>query len=118
MAITHTMSLFEPDPIAMGPGDASLRDHSKKILNLRNSSPALRHGDLAEGNSSVSGVVAFVRRSPEQQVLVLVSFAVDAQHVTVDPALAARSGTDLETGTAVTLSGGLECPPIAGGLLN
>ena len=110
VAITHTMSLFEPDPIQWDLGDASLRDHFKKILNIRNSSPALRHGDLAEGNSSVSGVVAFVRRSPEQQVLVLVSFAVDAQHVTVDPALAARSGTDLETGSAVTLSGGLDMP--------
>ena len=68
------------------------------------------HGGIVEGNSSVPGVVAFVRRSPEQQVLVLVSLAVDTQHVTVDPAFAALSGTDLETGTAVALSNGLDMP--------
>lgn len=110
VAITHTMSLFEPDPIAWDTGDPALRAHFKKILAIRNSSPALRHGDIAEGNSSVSGVVAFVRRSAEQQVLVLVSLAQDAQHVTVDPALAARPGTDLETGATVTLSAGLDMP--------
>jgi glycosidase len=110
VGITHTMSLFEPDPIPWDMGDPALRDHFKKILAIRNSHPALRHGDIAEGNSSVPGVVAFVRRSEEQQVLVLVSLAATAQHVTVDPALAARPGTDLETGTAVPLSGGLDMP--------
>jgi len=110
VGITHTMSLFEPDPIPWDTGDPALRDHFKKILAIRNSHPALRHGDIAEGNSSVSGVVAYVRRSAEQQVLVLVSLAQTAQHVTVDPALAARPGTDLNTGTAVDLSAGLDMP--------
>jgi glycosidase len=111
IASTRTLSLFEPDKIDWQSGHPELRDLFKKLLVLRNVNPALRHGDIADANSSEPSVLAFVRSSPEQKVLVLISFDKQAHHVTVDPSISNRSGTDLENGRSVNLSVGLDMPP-------
>ena len=111
VGITHTLSLFEPDKIQWAAGNTALRDVFKQVLGLRHVNPALSHGDIADGKSSVPGVVAYVRRTPEQQVLVLLCFAIATQHVAVDPAIAGRTGKDLVSGESVDLSKGLDMAP-------
>ena len=108
VGITQTLSLFEPDKINWAAGDQSLKSLFKSILGVRNANPALRHGDIADANSSNSNVLAFLRRSPEQQVLVLINFSPNTNQVTVDPQIAARKGKDLESGKDVDLSSGAQ----------
>jgi glycosidase len=110
LGITHTLSLFEPDKVNWQIGSQDLRAVFKKDLQIRNGNPALRDGDIADGNSSDPGVLAFVRSSPDQQVLVLISFAADKTHVTIDPQLSKHAGKDLASGAAVDLSAGVDMP--------
>jgi glycosidase len=110
-AITHTLSLFEPDKIDWQSGRPELRDLFKQTLALRNSNPALRHGGISDGKSSDPSVLAFVRSSTEQKVLVMINFDKVDHHITVDSSIAALKGTDMEKGGAVDLSGGLDMPP-------
>ena len=62
------------------------------------------------GASFAYAAVQAARRKIDRGLQQAEQMAQDAQHVTVDPALAARPGTDLETGAAATLSGGLDMP--------
>jgi glycosidase len=111
VGITQTLSLFEPDKINWNIGNPALRDTFKKILAVRNANPALRHGDIADVKSSDPNALAFLRRSPDQQVLVAISFGKDPVHVAVDPAVAAHRATDLTDGSSVDLTSGLDMPP-------
>jgi hypothetical protein len=83
----------------------------KSMLAMRNANPALRHGDIADAKSSDASVLAFLRRSPEQQILVLISFAEEQKHVSVADVIAGRGGKDLETGANVNLASGLDIGP-------
>jgi len=111
VGITETLSLFEPDKVRWEIGNQALRDVFKRVLSIRNANSALRHGDIDDAKSSDPGVVAFLRRSPEQQVLVLISFAVYNTHVTLDPKVAARTGMDLDKGGSVDLANGVDMSP-------
>jgi glycosidase len=111
VGITHTISLFEPDPIQWQLGNQKLRDHFKGILAIRNANPALQHGDIVDVGTIVPGVAAFVRRTAGQQVLVVISFAKANVHATLDPSLARHMGKDLTTGGTVDLSRGLDMTP-------
>lgn len=111
VAITHTLSLFEPDKIDWAAGDQSLKSLFKSILTIRNANPALRHGDIADAISSDRNVLAFLRRSPEQQALVLINFVAEPRKVTVDPQIASRKGKDLESGTDIDVSTGVQLDP-------
>ena len=111
VGITHTISLFEPDPIPWQAGNTQLRDHFKHILAIRNANPPLRHGDILDAGTLTPGVAAFVRRTAEQQVLVVLSFARAQTHAALPSSLARHKGRDLETGNTVDLSGGLDMAP-------
>ncbi len=111
VGMTQTLSLFEPDKINWAAGNPALREVFKKDLALRNANPALRHGKIADAASSVKSVTAFARYSDEQQVLVLISFDTEKQHVNIEPGIAKRQGKDLQDGSAVDLSGGVDMPP-------
>ncbi len=111
VGITHTISLFDPDPIQWQLGNPDLREHFKSILAIRNANPALQHGDIVDVGTIVPGVAAFVRRTADQQVLVVLSFAKADAHATLDPSLARHKGKDLVTGDTVDLSAGLDMTP-------
>jgi glycosidase len=110
VGITQTLSLFEPDKIKWDIGRPALRDTFKKVLTIRNANPALRHGDIADAKSSEKSVVAFLRRSSDQQALVLISLGKEPVHVTIDPEVAKRQGHDLVDGLSVDLAGGIDMP--------
>jgi glycosidase len=111
VGITHTISLFEPDPIQWQLGNQQLRQTFKTVLAIRNANPALRHGDIVDVGTIVPGVAAFVRRTADQQVLVVLSFARNKAHATLDPSLARHKGKDLVTGSDVDLGAGLDMAP-------
>jgi hypothetical protein len=111
VAITHTISLFEQDPIPWQQGNPALREHFKHILSICNANPALRQGDIVDLGTLVLGVAAFLRRTSEQQVLVVLSSAKANAHMSLDPAPAGHKGRDLATGQAVDLSAGLDMTP-------
>lgn len=108
VAITRTMSLFEMDKIDWAGGDQTMRELFKEGLALRNANPALRRGDIADAESSDSRVLAFLRRSPEQSVLVLISFADEQKHVTFAGDVGKRAGKDLKSGEEVNLASGID----------
>ncbi len=108
VGITTTLSLFEPDKIAWQAGSAQLRELFKRVLNLRNSNPALRHGDMADAKSSDPHTTAFLRRADGQQVLVLIHFGPDPSHVTLGLDPLPRQGRDLLDGADVDLSAGID----------
>ena len=71
-------ALFEKVPIFWQSGqvERAFPEFYKVIVPLRQSSPALRHGELVWiHNSDESHVVTYVRRSPEETVLVAVNLA-------------------------------------------
>ncbi len=111
VGITHTISLFEPDPIQWQIGDKALRDHFRHMLNIRNASPALQHGDIVDVGTLTPGVAAFVRRTAEQQVLVVISFAKADVHATLPPSLARHRGSDMSSGSPLDLSAGVDMTP-------
>jgi alpha-amylase len=53
---------------------ASLLNHYRSLIHLRNQHSALNAGDLALGNSSDAGVAAIVRQSPDETILVALNF--------------------------------------------
>jgi glycosidase len=111
VGITHTISLFEPDPIQWQLGNQQLRNHFKSILAIRNANPALQHGDIVDVGTIVPGVAAFMRRTAGQQVLVVISFAKANVRATLDPSLARHMGKDLTNGSTIDLSKGLDMTP-------
>jgi glycosidase len=54
---------------------ASLLNHYRGLIHLRNQHPALTAGDLAVGTASDDAVAAIVRRSPEETILIALNFA-------------------------------------------
>ena len=54
---------------------ASLLNHYRKLIALRNAHPALRSGELIRIDDDVSQVYAFLRQSPGETLLVLYNFS-------------------------------------------
>ncbi|HKP54919.1 MAG TPA: alpha-amylase family glycosyl hydrolase [Chloroflexia bacterium] len=108
VGITRTMTLFEMDKIEWSAGNPAMRELFKQGLATRNANPALRHGDIADVQSSEASVLAFVRRSPEQQVLVLISFAEERKHVSLGGEIEKRVGKELSSGEEVNLANGVD----------
>jgi len=111
VGITQTLSLFEPDKIKWDAGRPELREVFKKVLGIRNANPALRRGDITDAQSSEKSVAAFVRTTPEQQVLVLISFAREPVSVKLGSEVASRKGKDLVDGSDVDVANGFEMSP-------
>jgi glycosidase len=105
VGVTQTLALFEPDKIKWEIGRPALKEQFKKLLTIRNANAALRHGDIADAQSSEKSVLAFTRNGPEGSVLVLINFDKQPHHATVAPQIAGRQGLDLETNQPVSLSG-------------
>lgn len=53
---------------------ASLLNHYRRLIHLRNQHPALNEGDLRQGAASAAGFAAFVRHSPGETILVALNF--------------------------------------------
>ena len=100
--------LFEPNHIDWAAGDPALRAFFKQQIGLRRASPALSHGLLSDVAILPNNGLAFLRRAPEQTVLVLFSFADTPQRYTLTggPFI----GTDLRSGAPVSLTAGWDAP--------
>lgn len=53
---------------------ASLLNHYRRLIHLRNQHSALNAGDLALGNVSDPGVAAIVRQAPDETILIVLNF--------------------------------------------
>gem|GEM_PF-117381 len=77
--------------VAAQNGDpASLLNHYRRLIHLRNEHPALTSGDLEVGTASNAAVAAIVRRSPEEKILIALNFGdrlIDRVGVSLAPAL-------------------------------
>lgn len=54
---------------------ASLLNHYRRLIHLRNQHPALSAGDLQVGAPSNAAVAAILRRSPEETILIALNFS-------------------------------------------
>ena len=83
----------------------SLLSHYRNLIRARKSSPALQKGDLKLLTSGVKSdpVLAFVRESPEEKVLVLHNLGADA--VMTGPFEGSGSGPIFSTGEIVVMQG-------------
>jgi glycosidase len=66
---------------------ASLLNHYRRLIHLRNEHSALGTGALAVGTASDTAVAAFIRRSPAETVIVIANFGarvVPQVNVTLD----------------------------------
>lgn len=78
---------------------ASLLNHYRRLIHLRNAHSALGTGDLAVGTASDAAVAAFIRRSAAETIIVIANFGPRAvPHLNVTP----------DSGNAATLTGRLE----------
>ena len=71
-------ALFEKEPIFWQSGqiEPAFSEFYKAIIPLRENSPALRHGDLVWiHNSDEDHVVTYLRRSPEEMILIAVNLS-------------------------------------------
>jgi len=59
------------EPMAWQAGDASLLDHYRRLIHYRNSETALNAGTIEPYTVADNGVMAYVRHSTEDQVLVV-----------------------------------------------
>jgi alpha-glucosidase len=71
-AKTHNVATEESDP-------NSVLSFYKGVLRLRKTEPALREGSYVPLNDSDSNVLAYLRKSKEETVLVVLNFSVSAQ---------------------------------------
>jgi hypothetical protein len=72
---------------------ASLLNHYRRLIHLRNQHSALNAGDLSVGTASDAAVAAIVRQSPEETILIALNFGdrlID--RVSIAPARALRGG--------------------------
>jgi glycosidase len=80
--------------VAAEDGDpASLLNHYRKLIHLRNQHPALDAGDVALGNSTNPAIVGIVRHAPEETILAAVNFGdrtIDRVHIALAAALRGR----------------------------
>ena len=90
--MTKNVAAQDQDP-------ASLLNHYRRLIHLRNEHSALATGDLAVGTASDAAVAAFMRRSRAETVIVIANFG--ARTV---PQL----NVTLESGNGATLTGRLE----------
>ena len=77
--------------VAAEDGDpASLLNHYRRLIHLRNQHPALNAGDLAMETPSDAAVAAIVRQSPEETIFIALNFGdrlIDRVGVALAPAL-------------------------------
>ena len=65
--VSKNVSAQDVDP-------ASLLNHYRRLIHLRNQHPALSHGDLEMGAAMDPAVAVIMRRSPEETILVALNF--------------------------------------------
>jgi alpha-amylase len=58
---------------------ASLLSHYRNLIGLRNAHPALQHGDYVPVDSESRQVYSFLRRSPDETLLVIINLSDDPQ---------------------------------------
>jgi alpha-amylase len=58
--------------------DASLLNHYRRLIHLRNAHSALSGGDLTFGSTSDGAVAVFVRRSPDETLMISLNFGARA----------------------------------------
>jgi glycosidase len=78
---------------------ASLLNHYRRLIHLRNAHSALSTGDLAAGSANDPALAAFVRRSPSETVIVIANFG---------PRDIQQANATLESGSDALLAGRLE----------
>jgi glycosidase len=105
---TERPDLFEPNHVNWA-GDADLRAFFKERIALRRASPALSHGLVSDVTITPNSGLAFLRRAPEQTVLVLASFADQPAHYTLTGVPLA--GKNLQTGAPIDLRQGWDAQP-------
>jgi alpha-amylase len=75
--------------VAAQDGDsASLLNHYRRLIHLRNQHPALSGGDLQLGAPTDKAVAAMLRRSPDETILIALNFSdrlIDSVSVVVSP---------------------------------
>jgi glycosidase len=81
--------------VAAQDGDpASLLNHYRRLIHLRNQHSALNSGDLALGNVSDPAVAAVVRQAPDETILVVLTFrdrSIDRVGIALASALRGRT---------------------------
>ena len=96
----------------------SLLSHYRNLIRLRIDNIALRQGDLSAVDSDVRGVYAFLRRHPQQTLLVIINL--DDEPVSDYGLSLDESDLDFASGRLVFGEGAIALPNVneAGGFLN